>query len=117
MRTGQHLELARLEPALGIIGVALAAAAVLAAMVGKDLLATVIALPQVSSEHFGAAGQNVGDGTAMRWQHGRAMGRQIGVRETAEDVGDLDHDRRQRPVISSSRIPVSEARVGSVRWV
>ena len=33
----------------------------------------------------------------MRWQHGRAMGREVAVRETAEDVGDLDHDRRQRP--------------------
>jgi hypothetical protein len=53
----------------------------------------------------------------MRRQHGRAVGRHVGVRETAEDVGDLDHDRRQRPVISSSRMPVSEARVGSVRWV
>ena len=52
----------------------------------------------------------------MRWQHGRAMGRQVGVRETAEDVGDLDHDRDQRPVMSSSRMRVSEARVGSVRW-
>jgi phospholipase C len=41
------------------------------------------------------------------------MGRQVGVRETAEDVGDLDHDRRQRPVIISSRRAVSDARVGA----
>jgi hypothetical protein len=95
--------------------VALGTAAVPAAMVGKNLLAAVIALPEVTSEDFGSAGQNVGDGTAMRWQHGRAMGREVAIRKTTEDVGDLDHDRRQRPVISSSRMPVSEARVGSVR--
>ena len=115
--TGQHLELAGLKPAFGIIGVAFAATAVFAAMVGEHLMRTVITPPEVSSEGFGAASQNVGDGAAMRWQHGRAMGRQVGVRKAAEDVGELDHDRRQRPVISSSRMPVSAARVGSVRWV
>jgi hypothetical protein len=94
-----------------------AQAAVLATVVGIDLKRAVIALPEVSSKGFGAAGENVGDGAAMRWQHGRAMGRQVGVRKTAEDVGDLDHDRRQRPVISSSTMLVSDARVGSVRWV
>jgi hypothetical protein len=88
---GQHLELAGLEPALGLIGVALAAAAVFAAMVGKDLMRAVIALPEVSAEDLGATGQNVADGAAMRWQHGRAMGREVGVRKTTEDVGDLDH--------------------------
>jgi len=52
----------------------------------------------------------------MGGQQSRAMGRQVGVRETVEDVGDLDHDRRQRPVMSSSRMLVSEG-VGSVKWV
>ena len=113
---GEQLELAGLEPALTVVGVALGAAAVLAAMIGKNLKRAVIALPELSSEGFGATGQDVGDGAAMRWQHGRAMGRQVGVRETAEDVGDLDHDRRQRPVISSSRSALRDARVGSVRW-
>ena len=91
--TGEHLELAGLEPAFGVTGVAFAAAAVFAAMVGEHLMRAVIAPPEVPSEGFGAAGQ------------------------AAEDVGDLDHDRRQRPVISSSRMPVRAARVGSVRWV
>ena len=113
---GEHLELTGLEPTLAVIGVALGAAAVLAAVVREDLVRAAVALPKVSSEVFGTAGQDVGDGAAMRWQHGRAMGRQVGVRETAEDVGDLDHDRRQRPAITSSRMPVSDARVGSVRW-
>src|SRR5258705_1782322 len=114
--TGEHLELAGLEPAFGVTGVAFAAAAVFAAMVGEHLMRAVIAPPEVPSEGFGAAGQNVGDGAAMRWQHGRAMGRQVGVCKAAEDVGDLDHDRRQRSVISSSRMPVRAARGGSVRW-
>src|SRR5215467_279396 len=113
----QHLELASLQPALGLMGVALGAAAVAAAVVGKNLLGTMIALPEVSSQRCGATGENVGDGAAMRWQHSRAMGRQVAVRETAEDVGDLYHDRRQRPVMSSSRMRVSEVRVGSVKCV
>jgi hypothetical protein len=83
----------------------------------SDLKGTVIALPEVPTKEFSATGEDVGDGAAMRWQHGRAMGRQVAVRKTAEDVGDLDHDRRQRPVISSSRMPVSEVRVGSIKWV
>src|SRR5262249_18618771 len=90
--TGQHLELAGLEPALGIIGMTLGAAAIAAAVVGENLLGAVIALPEVSSQRCGATGQNVGDGAAMRWQQSRTMGRQVGVRETAEDVGDLDHE-------------------------
>ena len=117
VRAGQHLELSGLEPALGVGGVALAAAAVVARVVGKDLLGAVIALPEMSAEGFGAAGDNVGDSAAMRRQHGRAMGRQVGVRKTAEDVGDLEHDRRQRPAMTSSRSAVSDARVGSVKWV
>lgn len=54
-------------------------------------MAALIAAPQVSAEGLGAAGQDVGDGTAMRGWHRRTMGRQIAVREPAEDVGKLDH--------------------------
>src|SRR5262249_13944966 len=45
----QRRELAGLEPALGIIGVALGAAAVFAAMIGEHRVRTVIALPEVAS--------------------------------------------------------------------
>ena len=48
------------------------------------------------------------------------MSRQVLAGEAAKDVRDLDHDHdrpRQRPVINVSRMPLSETRVGSVRWV
>ena len=61
-------------------------------MVGVDLGAAMIAAPQVSAERFGATGKNVGDGAPVRRQYGRAMRRQIVVRETVEDLRDLDHD-------------------------
>jgi hypothetical protein len=61
-------------------------------MVSVDLGVAVVASPQVSAEHFGATRENVGDGAPVRRQYGRAMRRQIVVREAAEDVRDLDHD-------------------------
>jgi hypothetical protein len=54
-------------------------------------VAAFIAAPQVAAEGLGPASQDVGDGTAMRGWHRRTMGRQIAVREGAEDVGKLDH--------------------------
>ena len=88
---GQNLGLACGEPALCLISMALGAAPVLAGMVGVNLGAALIAAPEVSAEGFGAAGQDVGDGAPVRWQDRRAMRRQIAVRETAENVRDLDH--------------------------
>ena len=90
--TGQHLCLARGEPALRLISMAFGTAPVLAGMVGVDLGAAMIAAPQVSAERFGATRKHVGDGAPVRRQDGRAMRRQIVVREAAEDVRDLDHD-------------------------
>jgi len=52
-----------------------------------------VAAPEGSAEHRRATGKNVGDGATMRWRHRRAMGRQVAVRETAEDISDLDHRR------------------------
>ena len=50
-----------------------------------------VAAPKVSAESFGAAGQDVGDGAPMRWQHRRAMGRQIVRGKAAEDIRHFDH--------------------------
>ena len=91
----QHLELARRKPALGLISMAFRTAPVLARMVGVDFVAARIAAPEVPAERFGAAGQNVGDGAPMRWQHRCAMGRQVIVCEAAQDVRDFDHGRRR----------------------
>ena len=79
-----------LEPGLGLLGVAFGTAAVLAGVVGKDLGAALVAAPQVSSEGWGAAGDDVGDGAAMRGGHRRAMSRQVIAGKPTEDVGQLD---------------------------
>src|SRR5882724_12400121 len=68
------------------------AAAVLAGVVGVDLGAAVIAAPQVPAERVRSAGEDVGDGTPVRGQHRRTMGRQIVLREAAEDIRECDHD-------------------------
>jgi len=91
-------ELARLEPALGLISMTFGTAPVLARMVGIDLGAARITAPEVPAERFGATGHDVGDGASMRSQHRRApfasiMSRHVVVRETAEDVRNLDHGR------------------------
>ena len=48
------------------------------------------------AERFGPAGQDVSDGTAVRWQQRCAMRRQVIVRKAAKDVAKLDHDRPLR---------------------
>ena len=87
----QYLGLAGIEPILGLLGVAFRTGSVFAGVIREHLVAASIAAPQVSAEGLGPASQDVGDGTAMRGWHRRAMGRQIAVREPAEDVGKLDH--------------------------
>ncbi len=64
---------------------------VLAGVIGEDLGAALIATPEVSAEGFGSARQDIGDGTLMGRQHRRAMRREVGGGEAAEDVRDLDH--------------------------
>jgi hypothetical protein len=87
----QHLGLAGLEPTLGLVGVALGTTPVFAGMIGEDLGTALLAAPEVSAESLGAAGLDIGNGALMRWQHRRAMGRQVVAGEAAEDVRDLDH--------------------------
>ena len=77
-------------------GVAFGTAAVLAGVVGEELGAAMVAAPEVSAESFGAAGDDVGDGTAMRGGYRWAIGRQVSAREPTQDVGELDHGRRPR---------------------
>ena len=79
------------EPNLCLISLTFGTAPILAGMIGVTLGAAMIAAPQVSAERFGATCKNVGDGAPVRRQDGRAMRRQIVVREAAEDVRDLDH--------------------------
>jgi hypothetical protein len=87
----QHLGLAGFEPGVALLGVAFGTGAVFAGVLREHLVAALIAAPQVSAAGLGTASQDVGDGTAMRGWHRRTMGRQIAVREPAEDVGKLDH--------------------------
>jgi hypothetical protein len=65
IRTRQQLGFARGEPALGLITMACRAAPVLAGVVRVDLGAAMVAAPAVPAEHFGPAGQDVGDGAAV----------------------------------------------------
>ncbi len=88
----QHLGLARIEPAFGLVSVAFWTTPVFAGMVGEDLSGALVAVPEMSAESLGAALLDVGDGALMGWQHQCAMGRQVIAREAAEDVRDLDHD-------------------------
>jgi len=87
----QHFGLAGFEPVVGLLAVTFGTGAVFAGVIREHLVAALIAAPQVSAEGLGAASQDVGDGTAMRGWHHRTMGRQIAVREGAEDVGKVDH--------------------------
>ena len=66
VRGRQHLGLGGVEPSLGLLGVAFGTAAVFAGVVGEHLGAALVAAPQVSAESLGAAGEDVGDGAAMR---------------------------------------------------
>jgi hypothetical protein len=46
-----------------------------------------------------SAGEDVVDGTPVRWRHRRTMGRQIVLREPAEDIRECDHDWSTRSQI------------------
>ena len=87
----QHFGLTSLQPAFGLVGMTFGAAPVFAGVIGEDLGVAFVATPDVSAERLGAAGHDVVDGAPMRWQHRRAMGREVVRREAAEDVRDLDH--------------------------
>ena len=87
----QHLGLARLEPAFGLVGMAFWTTPILAGVIREDLGGALVAAPEMSAESLGTAGKDIGDGALMRWRHRRAMGRQVVVREAAEDVRHLDH--------------------------
>jgi hypothetical protein len=50
-----------------------------------------ITAPEVSAKRLGAAGLDIGDGAQMRGRHRHAVGRQVLIREAAEDVRNLDH--------------------------
>jgi hypothetical protein len=91
----QKFRLTRSNPAFSLVTVASRAAPVLARVVGEDLGTAMVAAPKVPAELFGPAGENVGDGVAVRGQHRRAVGRQIAFREAAEDIRESDHDRPQ----------------------
>jgi hypothetical protein len=87
----QHLGLARLEPAFGLVGMAFWTTPILAGVIREDLGGALVAAPEMSAESLGTAGKDIGDGALMRWRHRRAMGRQVVAREAAEDVRHLDH--------------------------
>jgi hypothetical protein len=63
IRDWQHLGAAGLEPPLGLLGVALGAAPILAGVIREHLGAAMVTAPDVSAEDGGSAVQNVGDGT------------------------------------------------------
>jgi hypothetical protein len=88
----QHLGLARLKPALGLVSMAFGTTPILAGVIREDLGGALVAAPEMSAESLGAAGKDIGDGALMGWRHRRAMGRQVVAREAAEDVRHLDHD-------------------------
>ena len=87
----QHLGLACLKPAFGLVSMAFWTTPILAGVIREDLGGTFVAAPEMSAESLGAAGKDIGDGALMGWWHRRAMGRQVIAREAAEDVRDLDH--------------------------
>ena len=91
VRRGKHFRLAGLEPAFDLIGMAFGTTPVLARVPGEHRGGAAIAAPEMAAEGLGAAGLDGGDGTQMGRRHRRAMGRQIPIREAAEDVRDLDH--------------------------
>jgi hypothetical protein len=97
IRDWQHLGLAGLEPALGLSAMTFGTTPVLAGVIGQDLGVALFATPEPPSERLGAAGLDVGDGAPVRWQHRRAVGRQVIAAEAAKDVGDLDHDGPAAP--------------------
>src|SRR5713226_7839425 len=97
--------------------------AVLAGMEDGNQGTALGAAPQVCAKRFGSAGDDVGDGATVGWQHRRAISRLIAAGEASENV--------RRPRRSGSGTDghaseaahqfieqlVQEARAGSVRWV
>src|SRR5262249_3390001 len=69
----EHLLPTLFEPSPRLLGVTLRAGAVAAGVEDVQQSAAVIAAPLLSAERFGLAGDDVGDGATMRWQHRRAM--------------------------------------------
>src|SRR5215472_16343284 len=78
---GQHLAAAVVEPQPGLPGVAFGTAAVFAGVVGEDLGLTMVAAPQLSAEGGCAAGDDVGNGPAMRGRYRRAVGLEVSAGE------------------------------------
>src|SRR5208337_796216 len=93
IRHRQHLRLTAFEPFLRLGGVALGTASVATGVEREHLGGACIAAPHLAAERRGAAVEDVLDGTPMRWQHRRAVSRDVVRREATEHVGDLDHDR------------------------
>src|SRR5665213_1618461 len=89
----QHLRLTAFEPLSRLGGVALRTTAVAAGMIGEHLGAARLAAPDLTAERRGTAVDDVLNGAPVRWQHQRAVSREVIRREAAEHVSDLDHDR------------------------
>src|ERR1700760_2284502 len=83
----QHLRLAMLQPLLGLCGMTLWAAAVLAGMEREHLALAGVALPELTAECWGATGKNILDGTLVRRQHRCTVRSQVVRREAAEHIG------------------------------
>ena len=92
----QHLGSAVGEPEPGLLGVAFGTAAVFAGVVGKDLGLAMVAAPQVPTEGWRAAGDDVGDGPVMRGRHRRTVSVAVSAGEPTQRVGQLDHGGKPR---------------------
>src|SRR6201984_2310010 len=104
-----------IEPSLRLLAVTFRAGAVSAGVEDVQQGAAVIAAPLLSAERFGPAGDDVGDGATMRWQHRRAMSCHIAGCEAAERVRHFGHaSEAAHHLMSSLR---KDTRVGSVRCV
>ena len=93
---GQDLAAAVVEPQPGLPGVAFGTAAVFAGVVGEDLGLAMVAAPQLPAESLSAAGDDVGDGPAVRSRYRRAVGFEVSAGEPTHHVGQLDHGRGPR---------------------
>jgi hypothetical protein len=115
IRDWQHLGAAGLEPPFGLLGVALGAAPIFAGVIREHLGTALIAAPDVSAEGGGSAVQNVGDRAPVRCRHRSAMDREVVLRETAEDLGDLDHG--QLAASEAGHHPVEDAPERDAGWL
>src|SRR5271168_4688436 len=87
----RYLKPANAPEASRLLGVTLRAGAVAARVEDVQQGAAVIAAPLLSAERFGPAGDDVGDGATMRWQHRRAVSCHIAACEAAERVRHFGH--------------------------